>query len=78
MVVMDIYRFVSQFCPVIEIRWSKLKKNNDNNNNKEKEKMKNCENELFTILTTFPLSDFGPILGNPRFHGKMNLIQNPS
>ena len=35
--------FISQLPLVIEIRWSKLKK--DNNNNDE-EKMKNCENEL--------------------------------
>ena len=34
--------FNSQLPLVIEIRWSKLKKNNNNN----KEKMKNCENEL--------------------------------
>ena len=38
--------FISQLCPVIEIRESKLKKKNNNNNNK----MKNCEN---TSLTTF-------------------------
>ena len=37
--------FVSQLCPVIEIRESKLKNNNNNNNNK----MKNCENELLQI-----------------------------
>ena len=36
--------FVSQLCPVIEIRESKLKKDNNNNN-----KMKNCENELLQI-----------------------------
>ena len=34
--------FISQLCPVIEIRESKLKKNNNN-------KMKNCENELLQI-----------------------------
>ena len=34
--------FISQLCPVIEIRQSKLKKKNNNNN----KKMKNCENEL--------------------------------
>ena len=33
--------FVSQLCPVIEIRESKLKK--------KKNKMKNCENELLQI-----------------------------
>ena len=33
--------FISQLPLVIEIRWSKLKKNNNNN-----KKMKNCENEL--------------------------------
>ena len=37
--------FVSQLCPVIEIRQSKLKKKKKNNNNK----MKNCENELLKI-----------------------------
>ena len=36
--------FISQLPLVIEIRWSKLKNNNNN------KKMKNCENE---ILTTF-------------------------
>ena len=36
--------FVSQLCPVIEIRESKLKKNNNNKN-----KRKNCENELLQI-----------------------------
>ena len=47
-------RFISQLSLVIEIHWSNLKKkkkrNNNNNNNKEK---------MNTILTTFPLSDFG-------------------
>ena len=37
--------FVSQLCPVIEIRESKLKKKKKKNNNK----MKNCENELLQI-----------------------------
>ena len=42
--------FVSQLCPVIEIRESKLKKdNNNNNNNNNNNKMKNCENELLQI-----------------------------
>ena len=35
----SMHSFVSQLCPVIEIRESKLKNNNNN-------KMKNCENEL--------------------------------
>ena len=38
--------FVSQLCPVIEIRESKLKKKKKKNNNN---KMKNCENELLQI-----------------------------
>ena len=41
--------FVSQLCPVIEIRESKLKKDNNNNNNNNNNKMKNCENELLQI-----------------------------
>ena len=48
--------FISQLRLVIEIRWSKLKKKN--NNNSDKEKTKKFENELLTILTTFPLSNF--------------------
>ena len=62
--------FVSQLCPVIEIRESKLKKKkkkkkkkNNNNNNK----MKNCENRTFSNLTTFLWSNFGKFFEDP--HG---------
>ena len=40
--------FVSQLCPVIEIRESKLKKKKKKNNNNNN-KIKNCENELLQI-----------------------------
>ena len=58
--VKDFYRYAKfRLLTLVAIRELKLKKNNNDNNKKMK--------WTFTILTTFPESDFGHFLSTPIF-----------